>query len=347
MSKECQPGHRVPNTFGLPATADRYLEIHSLEELRDVLNNCQPDTGQFSILNSQLIIVGAGSNMVFPGTVLHMANRGIRLVASPKMSTRTPGDDLLVEAAAGEVWDDFVRHCIAQGWYGAENLVAIPGTVGAAPVQNVGAYGVEAKDIIHEVHTVELATGRERTFTNAECHFGYRDSIFKHEAAGQFIVTSVVFRLSRTFAPNLGYRAIAEALTAAGLPSPTPVQLADTIAALRWSKLPRPEETGSAGSFFKNPVVPTEQYEDLRTQHPDIVAFPVADGYKLAAGWLIEHAGWKGRSLGRAGVYEKQALVLVNRGGCTGDEVVALADAIIADVRTKYNVTLTPEAIII
>jgi len=345
MPKECQPGHRVPNTFGLPATADRYLEIHSLEELRDILNS------KLKTQNSKLLIVGVGSNMVFtrhfPGTVLHMANRGIRLVAEH-------GDDLLVEAAAGEVWDDFVRHCIAQGWYGAENLVAIPGTVGAAPVQNVGAYGVEAKDIIHEVHTVELATGRERAFTNAECHFGYRDSIFKHECAGRYIVVSVVFRLSRTFAPNLGYHAISEALTAAGLPSPTPVQLADTIAALRWSKLPRPEETGSAGSFFKNPVVPAEQYEVLRAQHPDIVAFPVADemstrtpGYKLAAGWLIEHAGWKGRSLGRAGVYEKQALVLVNRGGCTGDEVVALANAIIADVRAKYNVTLTPEAIII
>ena len=344
--KDSQPQHRIPNTFNLPATADRYLELHSLDELRDVLPHSGLDPKPHSGLDpeSQLLIVGSGSNMVFtrhfPGTVLHMANRGISLIASH-------GDDLLVEAAAGEVWDDFVHHCIAQGWYGAENLVAIPGTVGAAPVQNVGAYGVEAKDIIHEVHTVELATGHERTFTNAECRFGYRDSIFKHECAGKYIVTSVVFRLSRTFAPNLGYRAIAEALTAAGLPSPTPVQLADTITALRWSKLPRPEETGSAGSFFKNPVVPAEQYESLRAQHPDIVAFPVADGYKLAAGWLIEHAGWKGRSLGRAGVYEKQALVLVNRGGCTGEEVQALADAIIADVRAKYNVTLTPEAIII
>ena len=345
MPKECQPGHRVPNTFCLPATADRYLEVHTIEDLRAILPHSGLDP------ESQLLIVGAGSNMVFtrhfPGTVLHMANRGIRQVASH-------GDDLLVEAAAGEVWDDFVRHCIAQGWYGAENLVAIPGTVGAAPVQNVGAYGIEAKDIIHEVHTVELATGLDRTFSNAECRFGYRDSIFKHEATSEssartpgYIVTSVVFRLSRTFAPNLGYRAIAEALTAAGLPSPTPVQLADTIAALRWSKLPHPEETGSAGSFFKNPVVPAEQYDTLRAQHPDIVAFPVADGYKLAAGWLIEHAGWKGRSLGHAGVYEKQALVLVNRGGCTGDEVVALADAIIADVRAKYGVTLTPEAIIV
>ena len=328
----------IPNTFGIAATADRYLEVHSLEELRAILNS-KPKTQ-----NSKLLIVGAGSNMVFTrhfsGTVLHMANKGIRLVASH-------GEDMLVEAAAGEVWDDFVRHCIAQGWYGAENLVAIPGTVGAAPVQNVGAYGVEAKDIIHEVHTVDLATGCERTFTNAECRFGYRDSIFKHEAAGKYIVTSVLFRLGRTFAPNLSYHAIAEALTAAGLPSPTPVQLADTIAALRWSKLPRPEETGSAGSFFKNPVVAAGQYEALKAQYPDLVAFPVADGYKLSAGWLIEHSGWKGRSLGRAGVYEKQALVLVNRGGCTGEEVVALADAIIADVRAKYGVTLTPEAIII
>lgn len=339
----------IPNTFNLPATADRYLELHSLDELRDVLPHSGPHPIYGELVEPpRLLIVGSGSNMVFtrhfPGTVLHMANKGIHL-----LSPKEPGftQPLLVEAAAGEVWDDFVHHCIAQGWYGAENLVAIPGTVGAAPVQNVGAYGVEAKDIIHEVHTVELATGHERTFTNAECRFGYRDSIFKHECAGKYIVTSVVFRLSRTFAPNLGYRAIAEALTAAGLPSPNPVQLADTITALRWSKLPRPEETGSAGSFFKNPVVPAEQYETLRAQHPDIVAFPVADGYKLAAGWLIEHAGWKGRSLGRAGVYEKQALVLVNRGGCTGEEVQALADAIIADIRAKYNVTLTPEAIII
>lgn len=323
----------ISNTFGLPATADRYIEFHDVGELCSLIasDGLDPSSG--------LLIVGAGSNMVFtrhfPGTVLHMANRGIRLL-------RSDASGVFVEAAAGEVWDDFVRHCIAQGWHGAENLVAIPGTVGAAPVQNVGAYGVEAKDIIHEVRAVELATGRERRFSNTECRFGYRDSLFKHELSGRYIVVSVVFRLSPVFSPNLSYKALA------AFPHDlTAQELADAITDLRWSKLPRPEETGSAGSFFKNPVVSSDHYESLKARYPDIVAFPVDNGYKLAAGWLIERAGWKGRTLGRAGVYEKQALVLVNRGGCSGADVVALSEAIIADVRKLFDVTLSPEAIII
>lgn len=331
----------IPNTFGIPATADKYIVIHSDEELHDTLT-------QHSISNSplQILPVGAGSNMVFTrhyaGTVLHMANRGIECLSSC-------GEEILVKAAAGEVWDDFVHYCIAHGWYGSENLVAIPGTVGAAPVQNVGAYGCEAKDIIAEVHTREIETGKERIFSNEECHFGYRDSIFKNEMAGRYVVSSVVFKLNRTFVPNMGYKALNDALAAKQIDHPTAQQLADTITEMRWSKLPRPEETGSAGSFFKNPVVAVEQYESLKAQHPDLVAFPVAEGtaWKLAAGWLIEHAGWKGRTLGRCGVYEKQALVLVNRGGCTGQDVVTLSNAIIADVKELFGVTLQPEAIII
>ena len=328
----------IPNTFGLAATADHYLVAHTEEELRTLLPRLSTA--------GNLLAVGAGSNIVFTrhfaGTVLHMDNHGIRLLDTP-----SPDGTLLVEAAAGEVWDTFVRHCIDHGWYGAENLVAIPGTVGAAPVQNVGAYGIEAKDIIHSVNTIETSTGTCQTFSNEQCCFGYRDSIFKHQPSGSHIVTSVVFRLNATYTPNLGYRAITDALSAQGIDRPTPTQLADTIARIRWSKLPRPEETGSAGSFFKNPVIPNQQYENLRIAHPDIIAYPVDGGWKLAAGWLIDHAGWRGRSLGRAGVYEKQALVLVNRGGCTGAEVQALANAIIADVRQKYGVILTPEAIII
>lgn len=329
---------KITNTFGITATSDRYWVLRTEEELVRLLQSHELD-GQ------PLFVIGGGSNVVFTrhfaGSVIHMDNKGIRLAGE------TPAGDYLVEAAAGEVWDDFVHHCIAHEWYGAENLIAIPGTVGAAPVQNVGAYGVEAKDIIHSVRAFDIATGVERIFTASECRFGYRDSIFKHEMKDRFVICSVLFCLHRHFRPNRDYKAVEDALAQAGIAQPTARQLADTIAEVRWRKLPRPEETGSAGSFFKNPVVPAAQYEWLRNQYPDIVAFPVADGVKLAAGWLIEHAGWKGRSLGRCGVYEKQALVLVNRGGCTGAEVLALADAVTADVEAKFGVTLEKEAIII
>ena len=329
----------IYNTFALPATADRYLVVTDKQQLLDLI-------AEGSLANTPFFILGGGSNVVFTshyrGTILHLENKGIHLL-DPDPATGS----LLIEAAAGEEWDAFVRHCIANHWHGAENLTAIPGTVGAAPVQNVGAYGIEAKDIIHSVRTIHAATGRERIFTNAECHFGYRSSIFKEELKGQYIVWSVTFRIRSDFAPYIQYKALADALAAAGTVHPTPTQLADTIAALRWSKLPRPEETGSAGSFFKNPIVTPEHYEQLKALYPDIVAFPVPDGYKLAAGWLIERAGWKGRSLGRCGVYHKQALVLVNLGGCTGGEVVALADAVTADVRQRFGVTLEKEAIIL
>lgn len=330
----------IYNTFGIPATADRYITVSAKDELLDLL---QHDT----LLHTKpFFILGGGSNIIFsshyPGTILHLENKGIHLVQELPQS-----QEVLVEASAGENWDSFVQHCIANGWHGTENLAAIPGTVGASPVQNVGAYGVEAKDIIHSVHTFEVSTGNERTFSREECHFGYRDSIFKKELKGQYIVWTVTFRLSRTFSPDLRYKAIADALASSGIETPTPQQLADTIAAVRWAKLPRPEETGSAGSFFKNPVVDATQYERLKAEYPDMVAYPAADGYKLAAGWLIEHTGWKGRSLGRCGVYGKQALVLVNLGGCTGQEVINLSDAVTADVYKKFGITLEKEAIIL
>ena len=329
----------IYNTFALPATADRYIVVTDKQQLLDLI-------AEGSLSNTPFFILGGGSNVVFTshyrGTILHLENKGIQL-----LGTDSSTGDLLIEAAAGEEWDAFVHHCIANHWHGAENLTAIPGTVGASPVQNVGAYGIEAKDIIHSVRTIHAETGMERIFTNAECHFGYRTSIFKEELKGQYIVWSVTFRLHPVFTPSIQYKALSAALSAAGISKPTPSQLADTIAALRWSKLPRPEETGSAGSFFKNPIVTSQHYEQLKAQYPDIVAYPVTNGYKLAAGWLIEHAGWKGRSLGRCGVYHKQALVLVNLGGCTGDEVVALADAVTADVRQRFGVSLEKEAIIL
>ena len=329
--------NNIPNTFGIPATADRYLVVSDEAELRSLLADPV-------LTEKPFLILGGGSNMVFSrhfsGTILHLENKGIRLL-------ETQSDNILVEAAAGEVWDDFVHHCIANGWHDVENLVAIPGTVGAAPVQNVGAYGVEAKDVIYSVRTFEVGTGVERIFRNDECHFAYRDSIFKHELLGRYVVWSVTFRLHKSFQPNIRYQAITDALATAGITTPSPQQLADTIAEVRWSKLPRPEVMGSAGSFFKNPVVSVEHYQRLKADHPDIVAYSVPDGYKLAAGWLIEHAGWKGRSLGRCGVYAKQALVLVNLGGCTGAEVQALADAVTSDIQAQFGVTLEKEAIII
>jgi len=329
----------IYNTFGIPATADHYIEVTDRQQLLDLI-------AQGTLSSAPFFVLGGGSNVVFTGhyhgTILHLENKGIHL-----LSTDSTSGTLLVEAAAGEQWDAFVQHCINNSWHGAENLAAIPGTVGAAPVQNVGAYGLEAKDIIHSVRAIHTATGQEKVFTNAECQFGYRSSIFKQSLQGQYIVWSVTFRLSSTFTPQVNYKALSDALSAAGLVHPTARQLADTVASLRWSKLPRPDETGSAGSFFKNPIVTPQHYEQLKTHHPDIVAYPVADGYKLAAGWLIEHAGWKGRTLGRCGVYEKQALVLVNLGGCSGSEVIALADAITADVKRLYGVTLEKEAIII
>lgn len=321
----------IYNTFGIQASASKYITVSTDEDLRKLLSN-PPDSPWF--------ILGGGSNVVFsrhyPGTIIHLENRGIRQISPTQCS-----DTVLIEAAAGETWDDFVRHCIAHGWYGAENLIAIPGTVGASPVQNVGAYGVEAKDIIYSVRAFHIATGKERIFSNAECAFGYRDSVFKKELKDQYLIWSVTFKLSHTFTLNTQYKALS------GIQASSAQELAEAITTIRWNKLPKPEEIGSAGSFFKNPIVSPEQFDSLKKQYPDIVAFAVPEGFKLAAGWLIEKAGWKGRSLGHCGVYHKQALVLVNLGGCTGADIVALADAICADVLERFGVALQKEAIIL
>lgn len=326
---------RPYNTFGIDVKAQNFVAIRDEVELEELLAS--------GILREQpYLILGGGSNMVFTqdyeGTVVHMENKGIR----------KKDDALTIEAAAGEVWDDFVRYCLAQGWYGVENLVAIPGTVGASPVQNVGAYGVEAKDVIDAVTAYEVETGRRRVFANAECRFGYRNSIFKQELKNRYIVTQVSFRLSGEFSPNIGYKAVAQAMEATGRTHPSAIELADAIAEIRWNKLPRPEQMGSAGSFFMNPVVTDSVHAELKERFPDLVSYVVDDGhYKLAAGWLIEHAGWKGKWLGLAGVWEKQALVLVNKGGCTGADVLRLASAVVADVEAKFGVTLQKEAIIL
>ncbi len=325
------------NTFGINEQADALVELHSANELHELL--------QSGLLQDKHYIIGGGSNIVpagpYHGLIVAMRTQGIALL-------REAEDDLYIEAQAGVVWDNFVHHCIAQGWYGVENMVAIPGTVGATPVQNVGAYGKEAKDVIYEVFAYHIATGELRRFRNDECQFAYRHSAFKSEWKGQYIIASVVFKLSKHFHPDLNYKAVATALSQAGIAQPTATQLADTITSVRWSKLPHPEERGSAGSFFKNPVVSDKQYRQLLQHEPDLVAFPI-DGcnYKLSAGWLIEQCGWRGKHMRRAGVCPTQALVLENRGGCSGQEVLALADAIVTDVQQRFGVTLEKEAIVL
>ena len=324
------------NSFGINAVAKAMLAVENSDEIPEII-------AEGMLANHRTLFLGGGNNIVFvgdfDGLVVRMANKGIAVVDED-------ADSVLVRAEAGEVWDDFVWQCLENQWYGLENLVAIPSSIGAAAVQNIGAYGVEAKDFIHQVKAYDITDGTERFFSNADCRFGYRDSVFKHTDE-RYLIVSVTFRLSKTPKLNLSYSAINNYLRDNDMPNPSPKQLAQCITDLRWSKLPKPEVTGSVGSFFKNPVVTASHYDTLRERYPDIVAYPSGDGYKLAAGWMIEKSGWKGRTLGRAGVFEKQALVLVNRGGCDGHDVVRLANAVIADVEAMFGVRLQPEAILI
>ena len=309
------------NTFGIDVRARKLLVIEPGDEVPP--------------LEGEVLVIGVGSNMVFTkdyeGTVVILA----------KKSQFSISNSQFVTAWAGTVMDDLIQWTLDHNLYGLENLSAIPGTVGASAVQNVGAYGAEAKDLIESVEAYDLQERRHCTFSNADCHFAYRDSLFKH-LPGRYLILRVTYRLSETFTPNLSYKALE------GLPHDTAQQLREAITEVRWSKLPRPEEHGSAGSFFKNPVVDEPTYLRLKAEHPDMPDAHRSDnGYKLSAGWLIDRAGWKGRTQGRAGVWPKNALVLYNADGCTGDEVRALAATIQQDVKQKFGVTLDPEAIII
>ncbi len=309
------------NTFGIDVCARKLLVIEPGDEVPP--------------LEGEVLVIGVGSNMVFTkdyeGTVVILA----------KKSQFSISHSQFVTAWAGTVMDDLIQWTLDHNLYGLENLSAIPGTVGASAVQNVGAYGAEAKDLIESVEAYDLQERRHCTFSNADCHFAYRDSLFKHHP-GRYLILRVTYRLSETFTPNLSYKALE------GLPHDTAQQLREAITEVRWSKLPRPEEHGSAGSFFKNPVVDEPTYLRLKAEHPDMPDAHRSDnGYKLSAGWLIDRAGWKGRTQGRAGVWPKNALVLYNADGCTGDEVRALAATIQQDVKQKFGVTLDPEAIIV
>jgi len=293
------------------------------------------------------LVLGGGSNVVltddFAGLVLLVALRGRRIV-------REDAEAVYVEAAAGEPWHDFVAWTLAQGLPGLENLALIPGTVGAAPIQNIGAYGLEMCERFASLRAVELASGKTVEFDAQACAFGYRDSFFKREGRDRFVITSVVFRLPKVWQPRAGYADLARELAANGYAAngeqPVAKAIFDAVVAVRRAKLPDPLELGNAGSFFKNPVIDAAQFEALKSSEPDVISYAQPDGrVKLAAGWLIDRCGWKGRALGAAGVHERQALVLVNRGGACGADVLALARAIQRDVQARFGVELEAEPV--
>ena len=323
------------NTLALPGRAALYARIDHPGQLAEPELSYQPR-----------FILGGGSNLVltgdFDGLVLHMAIPGRRLA-------REDADAWYVEAGAGENWHDFVQWTLAQGWPGLENLSLIPGTVGAAPIQNIGAYGLEVAERFHTLTAFDFATGCLVAFGRDDCRFGYRDSLFKQEGwhlSGRFAITSVTFRLPKAWRPIAGYADLARELDEGRVAAPTARDIADAVVAVRRRKLPDPAQIPNAGSFFHNPVVDAPTAERLATQYPSLPRYPQADGQvKLAAGWLIEQAGWKGRDLGPVGMYEKQALVLVNRGNARGEDVKRTMAAVRADVAARFGVELTPEPV--
>jgi UDP-N-acetylmuramate dehydrogenase len=329
---------RTFNSFGLPANAHTLVRIDSDAALRRVIDH--PELGR-----APKFILGGGSNVVFTkdpqAVVLKVEVPGLRLVEQRS-------DAWIVEAGAGENWHETVAWTLAHGYPGLENLALIPGSVGAAPVQNIGAYGVELRERFHALDVVDLVTGRSVTLDASMCHFGYRDSVFKHGLAGKCVIMRVRFRLPRPWQPVLGYLELERKLRDSGIDSPDASTIFDWICTIRRTKLPDPALIGNAGSFFKNPVVSPEQCRDIIGRDPEVVHYPLPDGsVKLAAGWLIDACGWKGKSIGRAGVYERQALVLVNRGGASGAEVLTLARAIQESVYGRFGIRLEPEPVVV
>ncbi len=299
------------NTFRVAARARSYVEIRDIEQLRAALQSRDS--------TEPLLILGGGSNLLitqdFPGLALHIKLLGTKIVAQDNEAT-------YVEAAAGENWHDFVRWTLDQQLAGLENLSLIPGTVGATPIQNIGAYGVEMKDFFHSLQALDVVDASVYTFDRAACEFAYRDSVFKRELKDRYVIASVTFRLPRAVKLHLDYGEVRAELDRIDCAAPTARDVSDAVCAIRRRKLPDQTVIGNAGSFFKNPIVDVGELARLRMGYDKIPSYPATDGkVKLAAGWLIEQCGWKGRSLGRAGVHEQHALVLVNRGGATGAEI--------------------------
>jgi UDP-N-acetylmuramate dehydrogenase len=325
------------NTFGIDVLARYFVEINHEDDLVELFMDPQ-------WLHIDRLILGGGSNMLFikdfDGLVIHLNIRGIE--------HRISQQEAFVEAGAGEVWNDLVNFCVDREYAGIENLSLIPGSVGASPIQNIGAYGVELQDVFRSCRAFEIATREFKTFTKEDCKFGYRDSIFKNELKGKYIIVSVKFRLSLVPDINLKYGAIEQELVNRNITTPTIRDVSRVVSHIRVSKLPDPSTIGNAGSFFKNPVITDAQFRQVQSQFPEIVHYPAGDSLvKLAAGWLIEQCGWKGKVVGNTGTWKNQALVLVNHGGATGEEVYSLSSQIIDSVYTKFGVLLEREVNII
>ena len=323
------------NSFGFDAVAKEFVEINDVNSLQTLIRR-----GEFK--NKKVLVLSGGNNVlftqaVFDGIVVYMNNKGIKRIVDDD-------DKAVVRVQAGEDWPEFVKQMVAKGLHGVENLANIPGKVGAAPVQNIGAYGMELKDSFLQCEAIHLESGKKRTFDNKECSFGYRYSIFKGMLRGQYVITSVDFLLKKDAPLNLEYGNIKAYLEQNGIVRPTLQQLHDAICAIRDAKLPDVKQIGSAGSFFKNPVIERAQFEALQKDYPDIPHYDEPNGkVKVPAGWLIEHAGWKGWHNEHVGVYEKQALVLVHYGGGKGEDIVYLAKRIQDSVEEKFGVKISPE----
>lgn len=325
------------NTFGLPATARYVVTIDSEATLLEAL--AVPE-----LAGLPRLVLGGGSNVVltrdFDGVVFRMAIRGRERLADDAHAR-------YVRGGAGEIWHEFVDWTLSQDCAGLENLALIPGTLGAAPIQNIGAYGLELAERLAHVRALDTTTGAFVTLSRDACAFGYRDSCFKHEP-GRYIIVAVTLRLPRPWQPVTGYADVARTLAEAGIERPSARQIFDAVVDIRRRKLPDPAELGNAGSFFKNPVVDAATFAALRERSPQAVGYAQPDGsWKVAAGWLIDQCGWRGKSLGHAGVHERQALVLVNRGGASGADIVALARAVQASVQERFGIRLDPEPLML
>ncbi|MES3016416.1 MAG: UDP-N-acetylmuramate dehydrogenase [Bacteroidota bacterium] len=325
------------NTFGVDAKARLFVDINEEEDLKEIFAD-----GRVKRLAH--LVLGGGSNMLFTkdfeGLIIHMNIGGT--------SNRIEGDDVYVTAGGGEIWNDLVNYCVDNEFAGMENLSLIPGSVGASPVQNIGAYGVELMDIFHSCRAFEISSGTIKTFTKEECKFSYRDSVFKTEYKGLYIITEVTFKLSKKFTPNVTYGPIQQELDNRNITKPTIKDISSVVSFIRVGKLPDPKTIGNAGSFFKNPIIPVGKFIQLQSNFPDIVHYPSTPGFiKLAAGWMIEQCGWKGIVSGNTGTWKNQALVLVNHGKATGNEIFAFSGEIIKSVETRFDITLEREVNII
>ncbi len=320
------------NTFGFDLKAEHFIRFSSILGLSEILKEHA---------EKPLFILGGGSNILLTknveGLVLKNEIKGIKIIEDHE-------DFVIVESGAGEVWHEFVVHCINNGWAGIENLSLIPGSVGASPMQNIGAYGVEIKDVFTYLSALNIATGEMENFNAEQCKFGYRESVFKQALKGKYIICYVAFKLSKKAIKNTTYGAIEDELKKMEVSDPSIEDISKAVISIRQSKLPNPAEIGNAGSFFKNPIISEQHVQKLQKIYPNIPNYPSINGTKkLAAGWLIEKAGWKGKTIGNIGVHKNQALVLVNYGGGSGEEILALSTAIIEDIKTKFDVELERE----